>query len=182
MLDLTKFGDLDRRVLEHYFQFKDKKAAYKSVYHKRKDFADFFKRQAIKNIIAEYNRSVGKKALKIMEEQGITLAYIQNRLKLLVEFNIIKFLKVIDGVPYFDFTKATEDDWYCLTEMSSSEVLQFAVTGEKLIPLNAVKFKTNCKVKSLELLGKTIAAYTDKTENHDEVQIVFADDYEWKEE
>lgn len=177
-----KLGELDNRVLEHYFAYKDKTAAYNHVYKRRgKAFNEkFWRRQIIKQCIEEFEKGVGKKALQIMEDQGITKGYIQSKLKLLVEFNIRKFLVIKEGVPFYNFKDASDDDWYCLTEMTANEVLSFISTEDMLIPVNAVKIKPNCKIKAMELLGKTEGLYTDKTENTDAVQIVFADEYDFE--
>lgn len=176
---MDQLGERDRKVLEHYFQFNNKKAAYKHIYKKAPDYQvdKFFNKGIVKELIKEFKEGVEQKAVKIMEDQGITVGWVQSKLKTLVEFNIRKFIVVKDKKFFYDFSTATDDDWYCISELAGEQIMKEDEEG-LLWPCEKIKLKANCKMKALELLGKTVGAYTDKIESNTTATVVFDDSYE----
>lgn len=98
--------------------------------------------------------------------------WVLRRAMMLADFNIRKFLrKEEDGRMIYDFSNATEEDWYCIQEYT---VEQLNVNTDKgAIPADKIKIKTVDKLKALEMVGKhiNIQAFRDSVElvgNRDE--------------
>lgn len=105
------------------------------------------------------------------------------RLTLLAQFNINKFLAwTEEGTPYYDFSLATDDDWYCITEITIDRLNKGNVEIEmiendegelvpkvKKISIDRVRLKSIDKIKALELAGRHIdvQAFKDKVEVED---------------
>jgi phage terminase small subunit len=87
----------------------------------------------------------------------IDAAWVLKRAALLADFNLRSFLKIVDGKLYYDFAKATDDDWYCISELTMDEVdgmLKVDSTGEMaLIPVTSIKIKAERKQAALKLVG-----------------------------
>lgn len=85
---------------------------------------------------------------------GLNAEWVLSKLKLLAEFNLNKFIVVdpTDNIAYYDFSRATDDDWYCISEYTTNKVHK----GVGKIPATQVKIKANCKLKALELAGKHV--------------------------
>lgn len=83
----------------------------------------------------------------------------------LADFNIRNFLIMIDGQPHYDFSRATDDDWYCIQEYVIDAVNVAAEKGG-IVPVSRVKFKTFDKLRALEMVGRhvKIQAFRDSLE------------------
>lgn len=136
----------------------------------------FFKQPKVKELVTAMNKEVRSQVVQKLEKVAIDKAWVQERLRLLVEFNINSFLILKDGRPHYDFSKATLDDWYCISEYTANRVIRGA--DEDVYPVDQIKLKTHDKMKAIELIGKTVGAFTDKVEHGGNVQVVFSDDYE----
>jgi phage terminase small subunit len=85
----------------------------------------------------------------------IDATWVLKRAALLADFNIRRFIKVnAQGHSIYDFSKATEDDWYCIQEYTVDEVNRGQ--GEDKILVDRLKLKTYDKIRALELVGKHI--------------------------
>lgn len=106
----------------------------------------------------------------VEEQKDISLmridaAWVLKRAALLADFNIKKFIKVDHlGTAVYDFTDATDDDWYCIHEYVTES--SFIKGDLGLMPVDKVKLKTYDKLRALELVGKhiDIGAFKDKLE------------------
>jgi len=109
-----------------------------------------------------YN-AVQKAMKKRSEKTGIDAQWVLNKLALLAEFNINKFIRVVNGNPVYDFSKATEDDWYCITEITFDTINK--AMGDDLIEVERVKLKSVDKLKAIQLAGNhvSVQAFNEKT-------------------
>ena len=80
----------------------------------------------------------------------IDAAWVLKRAGMLADFNIESFIVTVGGNAFYDFTKATRDDWYCISEYVTKTI---GKRGQ-LIPVDEIKIKTYCKLRALELVGK----------------------------
>ena len=87
----------------------------------------------------------------------IDAAWVLERLALLANFNINRFLKRVNGKMYYDFEKATDDDWYCISEitMEDSDITVISPDGElELVPVSRIKLKAESKKAALKMVGQ----------------------------
>lgn len=86
----------------------------------------------------------------------IDASWVLKRLALLADFSIKNFIVVDDnGRLYYDFAAATDDDWYCINEVTVTAVRAKHRDGDKLW-VNQVRIKVGDKMKALELVGKHV--------------------------
>lgn len=93
----------------------------------------------------------------------IDALWVLKRAALLADFNIRKFIKVDGGGnAVYDFSEATDDDWYCISEYTVDEIARG--TGDDQFFVDRVKLKSFDKLRALELVGKHIdvGAFEDK--------------------
>lgn len=84
----------------------------------------------------------------------------------LADFNIRNFISMgADGQPYYDFTRATDDDWYCIQEYVVDAV-NTSAEHKGVVPAARIKFKTFDKLRALEIVGRhvKIQAFRDSLE------------------
>jgi len=86
-------------------------------------------------------------------EVEINAAWVLKKTALLAAFNIRKFLRVENGIAVYDFTDATDDDWYCLDEYVAEDI---QLRDGKVFAVGKVKFKAAAKLQALKLLGEHI--------------------------
>lgn len=119
-------------------------------------------------VLDEIDEIVGKRAGVLMEDEKditsmqIDAAWVLRRAALLADFNIKKFLVMKDGIAKYDFSTATEDDWYCINEFSDD--LIHDKEGNHIG--NKTRLKAHDKLRALELVGKhvSVGAFKDKVE------------------
>lgn len=89
--------------------------------------------------------------LEMQEVMTIDAYWVLRRAALLADFNINSFVRNDEKGLYYDFSEATHDDWYCISELTT-EVL----VGSDRVPFNKVKIKTFNKLQALDLVGKHV--------------------------
>jgi hypothetical protein len=99
------------------------------------------------------------------ERNVIDASWVLRKLKLLAEFNINKFIVIQGDKAYYDFSKATDDDWYCISEYSRDTVTK-AVAGD-LVEVEKVRIKATCKLTALKLAGQHIGVGAFQQEQRD---------------
>lgn len=100
-----------------------------------------------------------------LAEVKIDANWLLKRLSMIAEFNLAKFISVNkDGLAYYDFTTATDDDWYCISELTVDQISKGA--GEDMYYVDRVKLKPESKMKALELIGRhvDVQAFREKLE------------------
>lgn len=88
---------------------------------------------------------------------GVNAQWVLKRAALLADFNLNKFIQwdPVKKMPFYDLTDATDDDWYCIQEMTTKPVVRGR--GQSLtIAANEVTIKTYNKLKALELVGRHV--------------------------
>lgn len=96
---------------------------------------------------------------KVLEARSnkteINAEWVLKRAALLANFNINKFIRVRDdGVAVYDFSTATDDDWYCISEYSADLVMMGR--GDEQVEVNKVRLKSVDKMRALELVGRHV--------------------------
>lgn len=117
---------------------------------------------------------------RIYGEEKVDKGWILRRAKLLADFNISKFIRN-DGVDaVYDFSTATQDDWYCIEEYVTEQSFR-RVAGGETVPVDKLKIKTPSKIAALKLLGDhvDVQAFSENVNVSGEMtQVVMtADDY-----
>jgi len=96
----------------------------------------------------------------------IDAAWVLHRAALLADFNIRKFIRVDDqGNAVYNFSNATDDDWYCIAEYTVEEIAKGS--KEDTYFVDKVKLKTVDKLRALELVGKhvTVQAFREQIDH-----------------
>lgn len=89
---------------------------------------------------------------KRSEKSGIDAAWVLKRAALIADFNIHKFMSVSSyGLPYYDFSEATEDDWYCISEVTVDQI--WKGNGDDRYEVERIKLKPEAKLQALKLVG-----------------------------
>lgn len=88
-------------------------------------------------------------------DDDIDAEWLLKRCRLLVEFNIKKFLRLDDktGDMVYDFRDATDDDWYCVEEYVTEQIMRQIHAGV-MVPVDKLKIKTSSKIAALKLIGE----------------------------
>jgi hypothetical protein len=83
---------------------------------------------------------------------AIDAAWVLKRAALLANFNIKKFIKKqADGTAVYDFTTATDDDWYCIDEYTVDTIAKGR--GADAYEVDRVKLKSVSKIAALKMVG-----------------------------
>ena len=106
--------------------------------------------------------------------------WVLRRARLLADFNIRKFIRINGNDAVYDFSMATDDDWYCIEEYSSEQIDR-KMNGF-LVPVDKLKIKTPSKVALLKLIGEHVAvqAFKQQIEHSGQVTQVTMDAGEYK--
>lgn len=157
-----------RKAIEFYAQDpnKSKVEAYRHGYDKpdlpqkaaSARACQLFKHPLVAEAVEEINA-------KAAEKTSINAAWVLQKLKLLAEFNINKFIVIRGDKAYYDFSQATDDDWYCISEYSKETVTK--AVGEGLIEVDKIKLKSNCKLTALRLAGQHVGVGAFQQEQRD---------------
>ncbi len=158
-----------QKALAHYAadENRNKVAAYKSAYNTE---------NMQKHVIAVkadelFKHPLMAQALMHMtatasEKVAIDAAWVLKRAALLADFNINRFITVQeDGTAVYDFSGATDDDWYCISEYTVETLTKRDVAGP--YEVDKLKLKTFDKLRALELVGKHVhvQAFSEKVEH-----------------
>jgi len=93
--------------------------------------------------------------VRVLQEAVIDRAWLLKRAALLADFNINRFIKINgDGQPVYNFKNATDEDWYCITELTVDRIVRG--TGEEEYEIDKVKIKAESKIRALELVGRHV--------------------------
>lgn len=163
-----------RQAADHYVQNDDRSAAYCHAY----DCTSLTKGQVtsragklfnlphVKVYIGDRRRAVLERVNAGTQCAEINAAWVLKRAALLADFNIRRFISLDDqNRPYYDFSTATDDDWYCIEEYTSESLPRGS--GDDRLYVDKVKIRAPSKLKALELVGKHIdvGAFADKVEH-----------------
>jgi len=97
----------------------------------------------------------------------IDAAWVLKRLALLADFSIKRFIVVDPGTgkPYYDFAAATDEDWYCIDEITIDALRGRVREGTKIY-VDSVKLKTVSKLAALKEVGNhtDVQAFRERAE------------------
>lgn len=192
--DWSALTDKERAAVQNYMKSGNKLASYSKAYYpegvpEEKSYGSLqaacykvFKRPKIKVIIEQIQEQSIKRADIKLEETidesvddlveaqkdidtlQIDAMWVLKRAALLANFNINKFIRVEGKEAVYDFSDATEDDWYCIQEYVSDTSYVKGDCG--LVPVDKLRLKSFDKLRALELVGKhiNVGAFKDKLE------------------
>lgn len=167
------------KVKAYMFAYESVNQSEKTAYHNAKRlFAQWYMKEAVALVQLEALARQNMTAEKIV----IDAAWVLERAALLANFNIKKFIVVPpEGMAYYDFSTATDDDWYCISEYTVDVVPKGS--GDQKFFADRVKLKTVDKLKALELVGRHIdvQAFKDQVEQSGTVTNVIMGKEEYKE-
>lgn len=105
---------------------------------------------------------VNKLHVRMAIEEGVAERYpneivdsqwVLKRARLLADFNIAKFIRTLDnGDAVYDFSNATDDDWYCIEQYATEQIFRDGSNGDP-VPVDKLKIKLPSKVAALKLVG-----------------------------
>lgn len=153
---MGRFTDKQKAAADHYLVHKRKKEAYRHAYRCGNMKENTISRRADElfklPLVAEY---VVQQQEAIQEHTQINAAWVLKRAALLADFNIRRFINIQpDGTAVYDFSEATDDDWYCIDEYTV-DTIHKGPKGDTY-EVDRVKLKTTAKIRALELVGKHI--------------------------
>lgn len=157
-----------RKALDYYAKDpnKNKSDAYRHAYSasRMNDNVVHVRASELFNhpLMAEAVEQMNAEAAK---HRAIDASWVLAKLQLLAEFNINKFIVIRNDKAYYDFSKATDDDWYCISEYSRDTVTK--AVGEDLIEVDKVKLKAACKLTALKLAGQHVGVGAFQQEQRD---------------
>lgn len=179
--DWNKFTDKQRRCIAGYIKHGNKTKAYREAYDlsdpksntSRRNCQLFFRKPHIMAVIEQIQEEAVKRSCinldeivegstdvmiqrqKEVDNLAIDASWVLQRAALLADFNIRKFVKVDDhGNAVYDFSDATDDDWYCIQEYTAEEIARGQ--NADTYHVDKLKIKTYDKLRALELVGKHI--------------------------
>lgn len=168
-------------ALLYYSKHRNKTAAYRHAYS-----CENMKPSSVwRNAVALFDKplmaaAVSSMRAKAMVETGINAAWVLERAARLANFNIVKFICTDEeGTAVYDFSMATDDDWYCISEYTVDCISKGI--GADRYEVERVKIKTESKIRALELVGKhtDVQAFKDTVEHTGVIGVaaVSTDDY-----
>ncbi len=189
MIDLSpinyKFTAKQLHCLEEYYKNgRVKERAYRAAYDCSKmpptsvsaKCAELFKKQYMRLAVALIDAEALKEVNERMQNDAvINSAWVLKRASLLADFNINKFIKTSEEGDYYDFSKATDEDWYCISEYTEMKITK---GGSNRYQIDEIKIKSTLRHRYLELVGRhvDVQAFKDNVK-HEHTMVVFEDDF-----
>lgn len=185
-------SDKQKTCIKHYISNGNKVAAYRFAYdikpdtkvvsvnrnawkffngQKIKRIVDHLQARALEKLATEMDSLIDARAKEMaesdaeMEAIAIDATWVLYRAALLADFNIRKFLKIDEkGNAVYDFSGATDDDWYCIQEYTVDEIARGSNDDKYFV--DQLKIKGHDKIRALELVGKhiNVKAFKEVTE------------------
>lgn len=155
---MAQFTAKMQKAFAHFAEHRNKSEAYRYAYDcsRMKDETirvrawELFEHPLMAAAVSAMKATAAKKV-------NIDAAWVLERAARLADFNLRKFLKIVDGKLYYDFAKATDDDWYCISELTMDDVAESMEVGSDgetvLIPVTSIKIKAERKQAALKMVG-----------------------------
>lgn len=186
--DWKKLTDKQRALIKEYLKTGNKLGSYKKVYDatpgkrsvKQNCYAEFAKPH-IRLIIEQIQEAAVKASAiqvediiqdtvddlieqqKEIEVLKIDAFWILRRAALLADFNIKKFLRDDpNGNAVYDFSTASDDDWYCISEFTVDEINRGS--GNDVYDVDRIKLKAHDKIRALELVSRFLPKGEDESD------------------
>jgi len=143
-----------RKAIDHFIVHREKTKAYKHAYSAKNMKPRTINRRAVELFqLPHVKKIVDASIVKASEDAQIDAAWVLKRSAILANFNINRFMVFKDGVALYDFSLATDDDWYCISEIVIDQV---GVSKNGLYLVDKVKLKGVDKLRALEQVGKNV--------------------------
>jgi len=153
---------MQQNAINHFIVNGDKSAAYRHAYSTKNMKVESVHRNAIALFkLPKIAKIVEAVRVKASDDAQIDAAWVLKRVSMLADFNIKKFLVFKKGVALYDFSKATDDDWYCIQEIS---IDQIGVSEDGLYLVDKIKLKAVDKLRALDQVGKHVSVQAWKEE------------------
>lgn len=183
--DWSKLTKKQKELVSNFLQHGNKIRAYRESYDANPKARSFttncyaeFNKPYIKAIIAQIRQSAVAKANisyddivdtaidDIVEKQTevdtlkVNAYWVLRRAALLADFNIKRFIELDNqNNAYYDFSMASDDDWYCIQEYTVDEIKKGDDTRHFV---ERTKLKTHDKLRALELVSRFLSSDSDK--------------------
>lgn len=173
-----------RSAAEHFVLNGVKNAAYEQAYScgRMKQATidrratDLFQLDYVAAYVTERQQKAVDLANATTEHVEINAAWVLKRAALLANFNINRFITTqSDGTAVYDFSQATDDDWYCIDEYTVDTISKGSGPDKYIV--DRVKLKTSAKLRALELVGKHVQVQAFK-ENVEHSGVITTETYE----
>jgi phage terminase small subunit len=158
---MAQFTAKMQKAFTHFAKHRNKSEAYRYAYDSENMKEDTIRTRAWE--LFEHPlmaAAVSSMMATAAETVKIDAAWVLKRSALLANFNIRKFLRRVKNKMYYDFSQATDDDWYCISELTMEDadpIVVHGVEGEMdLIPVSRIKIKAERKQAALKLVGDHI--------------------------
>lgn len=153
---MKTFSPQDTETLKAYFHCRNKIEAYKRAYETAGLAASVVRSRAYALFREEHMqfavRQVEDAELERMKVDG---SWVLRRAALLADFNINVFVEVDEhGTAYYDFSSATDDDWYCISEMTIDRIVKGMNNDKHAV--DRVRLKPHDKIKALRLVAEHV--------------------------
>ena len=144
-----------QKALAHYAQdeTRSKVAAYRHAYE-----CDNMQKHVVAVKASELfkhplmSQAVSQLLATAAVQVRIDAAWVLKRAALLADFNINRFIRrQDDGTAVYDFSTATDDDWYCISEYTVDTIMKRG--ADEVYEVDRVKIKGHCKLAALKLVG-----------------------------
>jgi len=143
-----------RKAVDHYIEFRSKVDAYKFAYSCGNMTPKTIYRKACEVFDVPHVKAAAEAAIsRVSEKAEINAAWVLKRTAMIADFNINRFLVFQDGLALYDFSEATDDDWYCIGELT---IDQIGVSKDGKFLVDRIKLKPHSKERMLELTGKNV--------------------------
>lgn len=196
-VDWSKFTPKQKKAIQGYIRTGNKFQSYIAAYDvkdpkgrtaKQNCYA-LFRQPHIKAVINQIQEAAVKIASfdvkdmiegtidDLIEEQKevetlkIDAYWIMRKAASLAAFNIKKFIKDDSDRPYYDFSNATDEDWYCISEITMDEISKGS--GEDKYYVDRIKIKGPDKLRALELTAKFLPKKDDEGDPLKQLQKAF---------
>jgi len=144
-----------QNAINHFIVNGDKSAAYRHAYNTKKMKVESVHRNAVALFkLPHIAEIVGAARAKASDDAQIDAAWVLKRVAMLADFNINKFLVFKKGIALYDFSKATDDDWYCISEIT---IDQIGESENGLYLVDKIKLKAVDKLRALDQVGKHVS-------------------------
>lgn len=194
IVDWNLFTSKQRNTIAGYIKHGCKLQAYKKAYDCSKQSekttkrasAKFFAMPKVKAVVAQVQAEAIRRAniqiedaiqgsmetqIELAQEENlmaIDAEWVLKRAASLADFNISKFIRTDEhGNAIYDFSDASDEDWYCIQEYTVEEIGR-GVGNDKYL-VDRLKIKACDKLRALELVGKhvEVQAFRDNVDvNH----------------
>lgn len=159
-------------ALHHYIIYNSKIKAYRFAYDcsrmtettLNKKCYDLWQKPYMKEAVALISKAALERQNETLKNMAIDRQWVLDRAAKMADFNIKKFIKIDEGGnAYYDFSTATDDDWYCINEYTVDVIPRGS--GETKYTVDRIKLKTVDKLKALELVGRHVDVGAFKEDN-----------------